>query len=341
MIKYETKNGKLYNGNCLKILKELPDDFIQMCVTSPPYWKLRDYKTGFEIWDGDTECNHMWTNNFCKCGAWYGSLGAEPTSELFIEHLVQIFSEVKRIMKPDGTLWLNIGDKMLDKSLQGIPWRLALALKNTGWILRSEIIWYKNNALPEPASDRPTRSHEHIFLLSKNQKYYYDFDAVKEKSEWSGKSGAKNYDFKNDGRKGGKVRPEKSGRLILDNTGDSSFKPYMHRKPKGYRNKRTVWEISTKALPEAHFAVFPEELIKPCIEAGSPKKGVVLDPFFGSGTVGVLCEKLDRNWLGIELSEKYCEIAEKRLTTNKESGFISKKTMDGLGMELEFFPENP
>lgn len=340
MIRYETKNGKLYNGNCLKIMKQLPNDYVQMCVTSPPYWKLRDYKTGFEVWDGDPECSHTWNNGFCECGAWYGSLGAEPTSELFIEHLVQIFSEVKRITKPDGTLWLNIGDKMMNKSLEGIPWMLALALKDTRWILRSEIIWYKKNVLPEAAIDRPTRSHEHIFLLSKNKKYYYDFDAVKEKSTWDGRSTAKNYDFKGDGRKGGEVRDAQTGRLIHDSSNDLDFHAYLHRKAKGYRNKRTVWEVPTKGFSGGHFAGFPEKLIKPCIEAGSPKNGIVLDPFFGSGTVGVLCEKLDRNWLGIELSEEYCGIAEERLNINKESGIISKKNLDYLGFELNDPSEN-
>jgi len=301
------RKNKIYLGDSLEILKTFPDDCVDMCVTSPPYYGLRDY--------GEKE-----------------QIGLEKTPEQYVQKLVNIFREVKRILKPEGTFWLNIGDsyagtgtgqkdaviasfgKIKDfkdvgyvktklngyksKDLIGIPWMVAFALRNDGWYLRQDIIWAKPNPMPEPVKDRCTKAHEYIFLLSKNQKYYYDSDSIKEKCNWNGQSGAKNYNW------------EKDGRSKNEN-----------QTPKEYANKRDVWTITTKPYKEAHFATFPQALIKPMILAGCPEGGIVLDPFMGAGTTAVVCKKLHRNYLGIELNPKYIELANKRIEKTRETLF--------------------
>lgn len=270
------KTNRTLYGDCRETLKELPEQSINTCITSPPYWGLRDYGTG-------------------------GQLGLEDTPEDFVENLVKVFREVKRVLRDDGTVWLNLGDSyynyrpgkgqalikqtvsntnqdlpqevarrankidgLKEKDLVGIPWRVAFALQADGWYLRQDIIWHKPNPMPESVQDRCTKSHEYIFLLSKNPKYYFDNEAIKEDAE-----------------------PEK-------------------------RNKRSVWTITTKPFKGAHFAVFPPDLIEPCILAGCPKDGVVLDPFMGSGTTGMVAQQLGRKWIGCELNAEYISMQKNR-----------------------------
>ncbi len=258
-------------GDSRKVLAEFPERTFQACITSPPYWGLRDY--------GIT-----------------GQIGAERTLDSYLNDLVAIFREVKRVLRNDGTLWLNIGDSytsgnrgwrdpdrknpargmtyrppnpkgLKNKELIGVPWRLALALQADGWYLRSDIIWYKPNCQPESVKDRPTRSHEYIFLLAKSEEYYYDSDSIKEPTGYPG----------------------------------------------GHRSRRTLWPINTEASREAHFAMFPPNLVRLCILAGSPEGGLILDPFFGAGTVGVVALETGRKCAGIELKTEYAEIAYKRI----------------------------
>jgi site-specific DNA-methyltransferase (adenine-specific)/site-specific DNA-methyltransferase (cytosine-N4-specific) len=262
---------KVLEGDSLDVLKSIGSCTFHCVVTSPPYWGLRDY--GLE-----------------------GQIGAEQRLDDYIRNLVNIFREVKRVLRDDGTLWLNVGDSytsgnrkwrdsdrknraramnyrppnpegLKDKELIGIPWKLAFALQADGWYLRSDIIWYKPNCQPESVKDRPTRSHEHVFLLTKSAKYFYDQESVKE--------------------------PTANGA--------------------GKRQRRDVWAINNKNSKEAHFAMFPLELVEVCIRAGSPKDGLVLDPFFGSGSVGVAAVELGRRCLGIELHPEYVELAQARI----------------------------
>lgn len=256
----------IIEGDAHVVLGRLPDRSVQSVVTSPPYWGLRDYNLP-------------------------GQIGLEDTLPQFLNRLVAIFAEVKRVLKDDGTLWLNIGDGytsgnrgwrapdkknaaramnvrpdtpegLKPKDLLGIPWRLALRLQEDGWYLRSDIIWHKPNAMPESVKDRPTRAHEYLFLLSKSEQYYYDRTA------------------------------------ILEVNG---------------RNKRSVWNVNTHPLSLPHAATFPPTLIRPCILASTRPGDYVLDPFFGSGTVGLVCEETRRNYVGIELHPEYVSLAVERL----------------------------
>lgn len=361
----------ILQGDVIETLRTLPDGFVHTCVTSPPYWGLRDYGVP-------------------------GQIGLEPTPDEYIEKMVEVFREVRRVLRDDGTLWLNLGDsyaskpsggigrnakvtatkKAIQKSagvpaglkpkdLVGIPWRVAFALQADGWYLRRDIIWHKPNAMPESVKDRPTAAHEYIFLMSKAPRYYYDADAIREPYEttWIGRTPTKKLKKNAD-------RNDAGSRCTTGN-------------PLG-RNKRTVWSIPTKPFKGAHFAVFPPDLIEPCILAGSPEKacphcgapwvrmtergepikmahsnkihkaqgrhgktsvfntgyiverittgwkptcqcegndgsgrGIVLDPFFGSGTTGLVAEKHGRDWVGIELNQEYVEIAKKRLEAGK------------------------
>lgn len=258
-------------GDSKSVLSTFPNDYFQSCITSPPYWGLRDYGVS-------------------------GQIGAETTVEEYIENLVEIFREVKRTLKDDGTLWLNIGDSytsggrtwrdpdkknaargmsyraptpdgLKPKDLIGVPWKIAFALQADGWYLRSDIVWYKPNCQPESVKDRPTRSHEYIFLFSKNAKYFYDHEAIKE--------------------------PTTDGKKL--------------------RNKRTVWSINTEPFRDAHFAVFPSELVKACLLASSSPNDLVLDPFLGSGTVAQVAIEHNRQCVGIELNDDYADIAKKRI----------------------------
>lgn len=259
-------------GDAYTVLKEYPDRSFRSCVTSPPYWGLRDYGIPNQI-------------------------GAESNLADYIQNLVAIFKEVRRVITDDGSLWLNIGDSytsgnrtwrdidrknparameyrpptppgLKPKDLIGVPWRVAFALQVDGWYLRSDIIWEKPNCQPESVKDRPTKCHEYIFLLTKSEKYYYDYKSIMEPANGS------------------------------------------NRKK---RNRRSVWAINTEPFLDAHFATFPPKLIEPCILAGTEKGDKVLDPFFGSGTLGEVCLKLNRNFVGIELNEDYARIARKRL----------------------------
>ena len=263
-------NTNILIGNAEKVLKDIPSNSFRCCVTSPPYWGLRDYSSDSQI-------------------------GAENDVNDFVNSLVRVFREVRRTLTDDGTLWLNLGDTytsggrtwrapdsknpargmsyraptpegLKPKDLVGVPWRVAFALQADGWYLRADNIWYKPNCQPESVRDRPTRSHEYVFLLSKSEKYYYDHLAVKE--------------------------PATNGKT---------------------RNKRTVWSVNTEPFSGAHFAVFPPALVEPCVLAGSEQGDTVLDPFFGSGTVGLVCQALGRKCTGIELNPEYAKIAMNRL----------------------------
>ncbi|MEA5575983.1 site-specific DNA-methyltransferase [Anabaena sp. UHCC 0451] len=273
----------IINGEALDSLKKLPDSLVQTVVTSPPYYGQRDYCAEKQI-------------------------GIEESEDEYINRLLEIFDEVKRVLKEDGTLWLNLGDKYIDGNLAGLPWKLALALKERGWFLRSDIIWYKPNAMPSSVKNRPTTDHEYIFLFAKNLKYYYDADAIREPhvtfSENSKMRGGRNHL----GKKGG--TPEQGKNAGNSNLHNGRWDQAFH--PKG-RNKRTVWEVPLSKFRDAHFAVFPEQLIEPCILAGSSEGGIVLDPFFGAGTVGLVAMKKGRKFIGIDINEDYCKIATKRI----------------------------
>jgi len=377
---WQYNGNEIYHGDALEILKQLPDESVNCCVTSPPYWGLRDYGTA--SWKGgDSSCDHKyhvsspynanfnerWGNatgqkkqeserhdvlykEICgKCGAIRidQQLGLEKTPEEYVSRLVRIFQEVKRILRNNGTLWLNLGDsyatpkngntqgtstsslrnknylkllreqslfkKLLPpglkpKDIVGIPWRVGFALQADGWYLRQDIIWSKPNPIPESVKDRCTKAHEYIFLLSKNQRYFYDADAIAEPCNYpnEGKWGGDNKGYDGDNTM--------KARALLS---------FVNNK---YRNKRSVWTCSTMPFPKAHFATFPEKLIEPCILAGCPKDGIVLDPFFGAGTTGIVAYKHDRKFIGIDLSEIYLkdiaiprlekEMAQLKLFTN-------------------------
>lgn len=276
----------IYHGDATEVLARFPDNSIDCCVTSPPYFGMRDYG--------------------CE-----GQIGLEPTPQSYIARLVEVFDEVWRVLKPTGTFWLNIGDtyapnrKIADtikaKDLMGIPWALAFALRNTGWYLRQDIIWAKNNPTPESVKDRCTKSHEHVFLLTKSSVYHFDSDAIKEPADPKYERKYK-YRF-NTGAKeqAGGGRPTKA-------CNSAGFKTYT-----GFRNKRDVWFINKKGIHEAHFAIFPEELVSPCVNAGSPPGGIVLDPFMGSGTTAIVAKKLGRMFIGCELNPEYIAIANSRI----------------------------
>lgn len=266
-------------GNALHTLKNLPDASVQTVVTSPPYWGLRDY--------GDDE-----------------QLGLEKSPFDFIENLCKVFDEIWRVLKDDGTIWVNLGDSYYNKSLAGIPFRFAFAMQERGWFLRQDIIWHKPNVMPESVTDRCTKSHEYIFLLTKSAKYYYDNKAILEPvSEISLKRSEYGWDSdrpstKNASMGGTGIHTEQMGTRFVN--------------PEG-RNKRSVWTVTAKGYKEAHFAVYPPELIEPCILAGSKEGDTVLDPFSGSGTTGEVALKHNRNYIGLELNPEYAEISRKRL----------------------------
>lgn len=345
--------NKIYNSNCIEGLKDLPDESVNCCVTSPPYYGLRDYGTATWI-GGDENCDHIQSLNshggeradrnqegykksfgeICgKCGAIRedDQIGLEKTPEEYVQKLVELFREVKRVLKNDGTLWLNLGDSYsgggrgcdtpkqktnkgtIDmpksivpdgckpKDLIGIPWMVAFALRADGWYLRQDIIWHKPNPMPESVTDRCTKAHEYIFLLSKSQKYYYDAEAIKEKSVTKTLPGTNYTNTKDTHGTGG---------------GNTGFKKAFEKIKNGEmnnRNKRSVWTVNTKPFKDAHFATFPEKLITDCIKAGCPENGIVLDPFMGAGTTAMVARKLNRNYIGFELNPDYIKIAEKRL----------------------------
>ncbi len=451
MSRFDNGVIQLYEGDARQVLRELPAESVHCVVTSPPYWGLRDYGLEPLVWGG-ADHEHEWgesvrtpwanevpgpngiskntaaghwkrkeTGPFCPCGAWRGSLGLEPTIDLYVQHIVEIFREVRRVLRKDGTLWLNMGDSyagsqqgigadgtayagpkqatntgsvgiqakprkaheigLKPKDLCMMPARVALALQADGWWLRSDIVWPKPNAMPESVTDRPTRVHEYVFLLTKAERYYYDADAIRESH--TSESVA---------------RFERGGSFV---DGRSDGAPYaMQHSPLGHnlgRNKRSVWEIATEPMgyewckgcgmvyttteyrrlsagatrrcttalddsddekcggtrwealetgrlicvaceveyaksavdkmPKAarcrrceqddawgsHFATFPQKLVEPCILAGCPSDGTVLDPFAGSGTVAYVAQRLGRRAIGIDLSGEYLALAEKRM----------------------------
>jgi len=292
----------ILEGDCIQSLKSLPEGIVNTCVTSPPYYGLRDY--------GEQ-----------------GQVGLEQTPEEYVQKLVEVFREVKRVLRDDGTLWLNLGDSysgsgkgpagnlgkthneremthshvsgkvpdgLKPKDLIGIPWMVAIALRNDGWYLRQDIIWHKPNPMPESVTDRCTKSHEYIFLLSKSKTYYYDAESIKEpvKQDWG-------------------TRDRTNGKYHNAGTGLNPHTGLQKSYEKA--NKRSVWSVTTKPFHGAHFATFPPDLIEPCVIAGSPEGGIVLDPFFGSGTTGLVAMRNNRKYLGCELNSEYISIANERL----------------------------
>jgi DNA modification methylase len=263
----------IVNGNALHF--PLADESAQCVVTSPPYWGLRDYGVP-------------------------GQLGLEPTPEAYVANMVAVFRGVRRVLKPDAVVFLNLGDSYASKQLQGIPWRVAFALQADGWWLRSDIIWAKPNPMPESVTDRPTRSHEYLFLLTKSARYYYDAQAIAEPAA---------YGPERAGRKPG-YAPGVKGH---DTDGQPNFRSSRLERQAVTRNRRDVWTITTKPFKGAHFATMPVDLVEPCIKAGSRPGDVVLDPFAGAGTVGLVASRLGRRHVGVELSLNYCRMAEDRI----------------------------
>jgi DNA modification methylase len=294
----------IHLGDALSTLKTFPKESVQCCVTSPPYYGLRDYGVA-------------------------GQAGLEETPESYVSNLVYVFREVKRVLKNDGTFWLVIGDSyagsgkgfgakdhgklgkhateflpppnklsngLKPKDLIGVPWRTAFALQEDGWWLRSDIIWHKPNPIPSSATDRCTVSHEYIFMLSKSQTYYYDAKAIAEPAKYAGDKRGE----RGDSRRGTSMNSMNS------TTGET-------------KNKRDVWTITTKPYRGAHFATFPPDLIRPMILAGSKPGDVILDPFCGSGTTCAVAEEEGRKWVGIELNPAYIELANQRIAKSKKA----------------------
>ena len=307
---------KIICADAIEGLKSLDSEIVDMCVTSPPYYGLRDYGVD-------------------------GQIGIEKSPSEYVDRLATVFNEVKRVLKNDGTLWLNIADsyagsgkganaesnakneksryllsgtspaktqpkvwgKIKPKDMIGIPWMLAFSLRESGWYLRSDIVWHKTNCLPESVKDRPGKSYEHIFLLAKSPKYYFDYIAIREPLKEETKKRYKR------GRSGKTKYVGTKYQHQLDLLQDNSY--YLDW---NFRRKRDVWEVSTNNYKtDEHFAMYPEKLIEPCILAGSRKGGVVLDPFFGSGTTGAVAKRLGRRYIGIDLNPRFCDLARQRI----------------------------
>jgi len=317
----------LHHGDCREVLRTLPESSVHCVVTSPPYFGLRDYGVD-------------------------GQIGLEQTPDEYVAEMVKVFREVRRVLRDDGTLWLNLGDSyntqpagnkkpcgfsqtrpsrvsgngdqetvntgrslvkgMKKKDLIGIPWRVAFALQADGWFLRQDIIWHKPNAMPESVRDRCTKAHEYIFLLSKSERYYFDNEAVKEDAI---------YEETRTGRVGAyQIR-------AMQSTGDGTTPTGVASRDLSKRNRRSVWTVATKPFKGAHFATFPPALIEPCILAGCPKGGTVLDPFNGAGTTGLVCQRLGRNYIGIELNEEYLALTRRRLGLSE---MVTDTAYDGV-----------
>jgi DNA modification methylase len=266
------------------VLATWPADFIDCIVTSPPYYQQRDYR-------GEP-----------------GQIGREPSPAEYVERLRLVFAQCRRVLRASGTLWIVIGDKYDEGRQLGLPWRVALALIDEGWILRADCIWHKPNAMPSPARSRPTIDHEYIFFFTRSKDYYYDADAIREPHVTFGPHSRMRGGRGHFGRRGGTPEAGKNGGStnLHDGRWDQAFHPLG-------RNKRTVWSIPLSKCREAHFAVFPEPLVETCIRAGSPPDGLVLDPFVGSGTVPLIARRLGRAWLGIDCVADYCAMASERL----------------------------
>lgn len=337
--------NRIYCGDFRALVKQMPDEYVQTCITSPPYWSLRDYGLKPVVWDGDEFCEHVWASElaakydtedntrwrgnfktggspntksissnvsqgqFCQnCGAWRGSLGLEPSPEMYVNHIVDIFREVRRVLRPDGSCWINIADsyagspagntdyspywktggiknaaetyrkdikrnfgKLKPKDLCLIPQRLAIALQMDGWWIRSIIIWSKPNPMPESVTDRPTTGHEYVLLLSKSKKYYYDADGIREPHTWIESKPRPSGMERNAQKYRDKVKYGGAGTGFAGHSGTNKADGTPLNHPSG-RNKRTVWEIATEPFPEAHFATFPKKLIEPMILAGTSPK---------------------------------------------------------------------
>ncbi|MFA5409618.1 MAG: site-specific DNA-methyltransferase [Bacilli bacterium] len=292
----------IYCGDCLEILRTLPTESVNCCVTSPPYYGLRDYGVS-------------------------GQIGLEQSPEEYVAKLVDVFREVRRVLRDDGSFWLNLGDsyaanrgyqvpdnKHIDvgnskgmnatsiglkpKDLIGTPWRVAFALQADGWYLRQDIIWHKPNPMPESVKDRCTKAHEYVFLLSKSARYFYDCEAVREPIKQTSGLNFRARARTANGALGGDNKHHMESRVFTGVKG---------------ANRRSVWTIPTKPYKGAHFATFPPALVEPCILAGCPAGGTVIDPFFGSGTVGAVAVKHGRDFVGIELNPEYIALAEKRI----------------------------
>jgi len=362
---YEDDRCRLYLGDVRAVLPTLESGSVHCVVSSPPYWGLRDYGTA-EWEGGDEGCDHekiparngrggsgapgkqtpnaypseLFADICGKCGARRidAQIGLEKTPEEYVETMVQVFREVRRVLRDDGTLWLNLGDSytggkqgradvgreicgvqtrtvapgemkqraipsgMKCKDLVGIPWRVAFALQADGWYLRQDIIWHKPNPMPESVRDRCTKAHEYIFLLTKSPRYYYDAEAIREPLGT----------LPNAQSRGPKDTPERGPREG-GNGGLHDTAMRMRNGDKCARNKRSVWTVPTRPYKGAHFAVFPPELVQPCIAAGCPEGGTVLDPFGGSGTVAAVARKNGCNSVLIELNAEYAELTLKRL----------------------------
>ncbi len=270
-------------ADIVEVAEILPYELVDTIVTSPPYYRQRNY-------DDDSQIGH------------------EPTPQAYVESLARIFENLAATVKPTGSLWLVLGDKYLKGELLGLPWRLALALKDVGWHLRSDVIWHKPNAMPSSVKTRPTTDHEYVFLFTRSGDYYYDADAIREPhvtfTEQSRMRGGRRHL----GVRGG--TPEQGKNSGNCNLHDGRWDQAFH--PNG-RNKRTVWSIPLSKFRDTHFAVFPEALVENCVKATCPERGLVMDPFAGSGTTGLVAKKLGRQYLLIDCSEHYCEMARMRL----------------------------
>ena len=272
-------------GDILDVAETLPHDYVDTIVTSPPYYRQRDYGHGRQ-------------------------LGQERTAEEYVDRLATVFQKLLTVVKPAGSLCLVLGDKYINGELQAMPWRVALALKEVGWHLRSDIIWHKPNAMPSSTKTRPTTDHEYVFFLTRSKEYYYDADAIREPHvTFTDKSRMKG-GRKHLGKRGG--TPEQGKNRGNSNLHDGRWDQAFH--PKG-RNKRTVWSIPLSKFREAHFAVFPTSLVEICIKATCPAGGLVMDPFAGAGTTPLVASNLGRNWLAVDCSPEYCEIIRKRLAS--------------------------
>jgi DNA modification methylase len=280
-------------GDVRELSRGLPAGSVHCIVTSPPYYGHRAYSAA-----GDPR-----------------ELGREKAPQDYVDALVGCLGEAGRLLRDDGTLWLNLGDTYRRGRLLGIPWRVALALQDAGWHLRADIVWHKPNAMPSSVRTRPTTDHEYLFLLSKSASYHYDADAIREPhvtfTERSRMRGGRGHFGKRAGT------PERGKNQGNGNLHDARWDEYFH--PAG-RNRRTVWSVPLGKFREAHFAVFPEALIEPCVKAGCPPGGVVLDPFMGSGTTAVVCRRLGRHYLGFELIPEYVELARRRLAVARGMG---------------------
>ena len=327
-------NGTILTGDALDMLRTLPDKSVHCCVTSPPYWGLRDYGIA-------------------------GQIGLEVSPSAYAAALVPVFEEVRRVLRDDGTLWLNLGDSYIgyhgnknasgpapsdkpgyrenmrltsvgadglgNKNLVGIPWRMAFALQDAGWILRSDIIWHKPNPMPESVKDRPTRAHEYLFLLSKSQRFYPHTGAGRDPAAgfMALEPGGSRYSFRRAHSKRAQGPANHTQGTHRPNRDDTRYCGPT-------RARRSVWTIPTRPFPEAHFATFPPDLIRPCILAGCPAGGIVLDPFFGSGTVGQVCVEEGRKLIGIEINPEYVAMAERRVAEARPRGPQQVSFWDGV-----------